>query len=102
MDEHGLRPAEKKLAAIRQAPEPSNTTELRAFLGLLNYYGRFLPNPSTMLQPLYSLLQKNTSWEWGEKQAKAFQQAKQKLLESDFLTHYDLKKPVRLACDASP
>ncbi len=102
LDELGLRPAERKLAAIRQAPEPSNTTELRAFLGLLNYYGRFLPNLSTMLQPLYSLLQKNTSWEWGAKQAKAFRQAKQNLLESDFLTHYDLKKPVRLACDASP
>ena len=51
VDEHGLRPAEKKLAAIRQAPEPSNTTELRAFFGLLNYYGRFLPITS---QPYYN------------------------------------------------
>ena len=43
VDAQGLRPAEKKLSAIRHAPEPANVSELKAFLGLLNYYNRFLP-----------------------------------------------------------
>ena len=37
----GLGTAQKKLSAIKDAPEPTNTTELKAFLGILNYFGRF-------------------------------------------------------------
>lgn len=51
----GVQPAEKELTAIRDAPQP---TELKAFLGLLNYYHKFLPNLSSTLEQLYSLLQK--------------------------------------------
>ena len=47
VDAQGLRPAEKKLSAIKDAPEPANVSELKAFLGLLNYYNRFLPCPVT-------------------------------------------------------
>ena len=102
VDAQGLRPAEKKLSAIKDAPEPANVSELKAFLGLLNYYNRFLPQLSTTLQPLHVLLEKNTHWKWQKEQKRAFQEAKQKLLESGVLTHYDLQKPVRLTCDASP
>ncbi len=62
IDEHGLHPTEKKIQAIKEAPTPTNITELRAFLGIINYYGRFLPNLSSQLAPLHELLQKNTTW----------------------------------------
>ena len=100
--EQGISPSETKVQAIRDAPEPTNVTELKAFLGLLNYYGRFLPKLSTTLHPLYALLGKNRLWKWGSKEREAFQKGKQKLLESKFLTHYDLRRPVSLSCDASP
>ena len=77
-------------------------TELKAVLGLLNYYSHFLPNLSNTLQALYELLQKGKQWRWTRKHRTAFNAAKNKLLQSGFLTHYDLSRPVKLKCDASP
>ena len=42
VDHEGLKPTEDKVKAIREAPEPRHVTELKAFLGLLNYYSHFL------------------------------------------------------------
>ena len=56
IDADGLHPLPEKVRAIERAPKPRNTTELKAYLGLLTYYGRFLPNLSTVLSPLYRLL----------------------------------------------
>ena len=98
----GIQPSESKVEAIQDAPPPTNVTELKAFLGLLSYYRKFLPNLNSVLEPLNELLQKQRQWCWGTRQMKAFLEAKQKLLQSDFLVHYDLKKPVILCGDASP
>ena len=54
----GLRPTQEKVRAIADAPAPRNVTQLRSFLGLVNYYGKFLPNLSSTLAPLHRLLQK--------------------------------------------
>ena len=47
IDEEGLRPTEEKVKAIKDVPKPKNVAELRSFLGIINYYGQFLPNMST-------------------------------------------------------
>ena len=60
IDAEGLHPLPDKVQAIQEAPPPTNVQELRAYLGLLTYYSRFLPNMSTVLSPLYQLLQKST------------------------------------------
>lgn len=96
----GLRPTEKKMLVIKEVPDPKNVTKLKSFVGLLKYYRRLLPNISTTLQPLYVLLQ-NMSWRWNGKPGR-LSEAKEKLLRSGFLTHYDLEKPTKLTCDASP
>ena len=57
IDEHGLHPTEEKVKAIKEAPTPKNVSELRAFLGIINYYGKFLSNLSAQLSPLHELLQ---------------------------------------------
>uniref|UniRef100_UPI00398E7B1C troponin I, cardiac muscle-like isoform X3 n=1 Tax=Pristiophorus japonicus TaxID=55135 RepID=UPI00398E7B1C len=54
----GIQPLSWRLWAIRNAPRPQNVTELRSFLGLLNYFGNFLPGLSTLLEPLHTLLRK--------------------------------------------
>ena len=102
IDADGLHPSDTKVAAIRDAPEPSNITELKSFLGMLNYYNKFLPNLSTVLTPLYSLLQKNVRWKWSTSQIEAFNTAKELLQSSSLLVHYDTGKPLTLSCDASP
>ena len=51
----GLRPTKGKVCAVTDAPPPQNVSHLHAFLGLVNYYSKFLPNT---LAPLYQLLEK--------------------------------------------
>jgi len=55
-----------------------------------------------MLSPLYKLLQKNVDWTWGERQQKAFQEAKGALVSAEILANYDPDERLILQCDASP
>ena len=59
VDSTGIRATPEKVAAIAQAPAPQNVAQLRSFLGLLNYYRKFLPNLARVVQPLNVLLQKD-------------------------------------------
>ena len=79
-----------------------STSELRAFLGMVNHYGKFLPDLSTVVSPLYWLLQNSTPWKWEQKQRKAFQEVKNLLNSGRVLAHFDDQLPLVLACDASP
>ena len=83
-------------------PVPTNVTQLRSFVGLVYYYGKFLPNLSSVLAPLYTLLQKGAQWKWGVQQEKAFSTLKSQLTSDRLLVHFDPQKPLTLACDASP
>ena len=101
IDESGLHPTDDKIAALKEAPTHKNVTQLRSFLGLINYYSKFLPNLSTKLRPLYNLLLKNKRWTWTEQHDTAFKLAKEALQADSVLAHYDSTKPLLLACDAS-
>ena len=89
IDAAGLHPTKAKVKAITEAPDPKNVAELRSFLGLINYYGKFLPNLSSTLAPMYKLLQQHTQWHLGDAQATAFKAAKGALQSSILLVHYD-------------
>jgi len=65
-----------RIKIIRDAPVPTNVTQLRSFVGLVKYYSKFLPNLSSLLVPLYALLQKGSIWKWGSQQEKAFSTVK--------------------------
>ena len=58
IDSEGLHPTEDKLQAIKKAPELTNVTALKSYMGILTYYGRFLPHLATVLAPLYQLVHK--------------------------------------------
>ncbi|XP_048244738.1 uncharacterized protein K02A2.6-like [Haliotis rufescens] len=102
IDAQGLHPLDEKVKAIVSAPAPCNVAELKSFLGLVQYYQRFLPNLATTLAPLHRLLRKEVTWSWGAQQKKAFNMVKGHLSSCDLLTHYDPHKKLVLACDASP
>ena len=78
-----------------------NLTELRAYLGLVNYYGKFIPNLASLLQPLNCLLQKNLAWVWSEACDKAVKTVTEKFISSQVLVHYNPSFSIRLATDAS-
>ena len=98
----GLRPSSSKIRAITGVSQPTNVTQLKAFLGLVNYYAKFLPDLATKLAPLYQLLQRDKNWEWSDQQEQSFQEVKQLLSSPNLLVHFDDQKPIILACDASP
>lgn len=77
----GLHTAENKVKAVEEAPESHDVSELRSFLGMVNYYAKFLPNLATVLSPLYLLLQQTATWRWGPEQRKAFCDVKDLLVK---------------------
>lgn len=86
LDAEGIRATPEKVAAIMRAPMPTNVQQLRSFLGLLNYYHKFLPNLATIVQPLNELLQKNRKWHWTSECSQAVKTAKQ-LLTTSIYSH---------------
>ena len=84
------------------APRPIDVGQLRSFLGLMNYYEKFLPNLSSILGPLYLLLQRYTPWVWGKEQEDVFNRAKGLLVSNKLLEHFDPEKALVVTCDASP
>ena len=101
VDANGLHPTPEKVKAIVAAPAPKNVTELISFLGMVHYYGKFLPKLSTLLHPLNELLKANRAWCWTKACAKAFTAAKELLVKAPVLTYYNPALPMKLAGDAS-
>ena len=58
----GIRPSPEIVKAVQEAPVPRDVSQLKSFLGLVNYYGKFLPDLSDLLAPLYRLLQRDVEW----------------------------------------
>ena len=92
---------DEKVEALVQAKLPENIQQLKAYLGLLNYYGCFLRNLSEELHPLHKLLQKKVKWIWGLEQQHYFEQTKKTIVSAKVLVHYDPNKPLILHTDAS-
>ena len=101
IDADGLHPLPSKVEAIVQAPAPENEPQLRSFLGLVNYYSKFIPNSAATLHPLNDLLKDDVKWKWNQECEETFQKIKKKLVSSQVLAHYDPNLPIKMAADAS-
>ena len=60
----GVKPNPSKTDVIETYPRPNDKTQLRRFLGMANYYKRFIQGYSQLTSPLNKLLKNDTSWEW--------------------------------------
>ncbi|XP_042974786.1 uncharacterized protein LOC122306425 [Carya illinoinensis] len=92
---------EGKVEAIRKWDPPTKVTELRSFLGLVNYYRRFIKGYSTRASPLTDLLKKNRTWEWSLRCQEAFDDLKTANTEEPVLALPDCTKPFEVQSDAS-
>lgn len=97
----GVKPSTEKTAAVANFPVPTTYKEIRRFLGLANYYRRFIRDFSTISKPLTTLLQKNQPFHWQDLQQQAFEKLKQKLVSKPVLAIYNKDKPCILYTDAS-
>ena len=90
-----------KVQAIIDWEVPKRVTELRSFLGLVNYYRRFIQGYSTITSLLTDLLKKNRTWEWDGKCQGAFEALKQVVTKEPVLALPNHTKAYEIHTDAS-
>ncbi|XP_055585260.1 uncharacterized protein K02A2.6-like [Uranotaenia lowii] len=101
VDTKGIRPDPAKIKSIANIPAPKNVSELRSFLGAVNYYGKFVKQIHDLRHAMDQLLRKDVKWEWNSECQQSFDKFKQILNSNLLLTHYDPKLPIVVAADAS-
>ena len=98
----GVRPMKENVQAVVNAPVPTNISEVRSYLGMLNYYQSYLPDLSSVAEPMHRLLRKGEAWKWDKDQQKSFEATKGMLVKSPLLVHFDPSLPIVVHTDASP
>ena len=64
IDSNGLHKTDEKISAVVKAPVPKNVQEVKSFLGLVNFYGKFCKNLATIANPLNNLTKKEVKFKW--------------------------------------
>ena len=98
---NGLSPLEAKIQAVKEFPVPRAVKEVKQFLGLANYYRRFISHFSDKAMPLNDLLIQNRTFEWTEECQESFDILRNALISAPILAYPDFNKPFLLMTDAS-
>ena len=91
----------RQVDAVAKMPAPTNVSTLKSFLGSVQFYSKFIPNLSTISEPLTRLTRKETDWQWTSREESSFQGLKSLLSKDVLLAHYDKTLPIGISCDAS-
>ncbi|UYV72237.1 hypothetical protein LAZ67_9002287, partial [Cordylochernes scorpioides] len=97
----GLKPGPRKIKAIEEFPEPKNVHDIRRFLGLTNFFRRFVKDFARKAEPLSRLTKKGLQFEWKEEQRRSFGGLRKDLVEYPVLAHYNPELKTEVHCDAS-
>ena len=101
MGEGKVEMEEDKVAGVLKWPMPQCVRDVRKFLGLANYYRRFVKDFARVALPMNKLTRKDEKWKWEEEQQKAFESLKQIFTSRPTLATPDLDKEFRVEADAS-
>ena len=101
IDKEGVRPDPNKIAAVLEMTPPTNITQLRRFMGMVNQLGKFSRKCAEISQPLRELLSTKRAWLWGPEQENAFLSLKEELTRPTVLSLYDPSLPAKISADAS-
>ncbi len=91
----------EKLIKIKERSEPVNVKDLQTFLGICNFYRRFIKNFADITKPLTDLLKKDKEFEWNDTCKKSFEELKKLLCSHPILRLPDLSRAFILYTDAS-
>ena len=101
IDSQGIHVDPAKIESIKDWATPTTPTEVRQFLGLADYYQRFIEGFSKIAKPLTALTQKNVKYDWGDDEEEAFQLLKEKLCNAPILALPEGSEDFVVYCDAS-
>lgn len=101
LNENGWKVDADKVACIVDFPRPQSKREVQRFLGLCNWYRRFIENFSGIAVPLTELTKAKTKFRWTTQAEDAFVKLKSMLVSAPVLAMPDYSQPFSIACDAS-
>ena len=104
VNENGISPLDSKVSVVRDFPLPKTQCKLREFLGLINFYHRFIPHCAEVLQPLHTLLSHTpakSELQWSDEHISVFNQAKEVLAQATLLSYPKPDALTSIMTDAS-
>ena len=101
VSKEGISPDPTKTEAIRKMSTPTNVTELRRFMGMVNQLGKFSSHIAELSSPLRGLLSSKNAWSWDASQEDAFMNIKAELTKPTVLALYNPKAATKISADAS-
>ena len=102
LSHQGIGPTEEKVKAVNEAREPQSVSEVKSFLGLVNFNARFIPDLATVAEPLRRLTKKGEPFVFGPEQQAAFTELKRRLTQAETLGYFDRSAKTKIIADASP
>ena len=96
----GIKMEEEKVRGVLDWPTLKCVKDIQKFLGLANYYHRFIKGFASIARPLHDMVKKDKKWEWTEKQEKVFKELKEQFTKEPVLAALDLDKKMRIEVDA--
>lgn len=97
----GALPDPRKIECVKNFPVPKTIRQVQSFLGLANYYRKFIPDFSSIAMPINKLMRKDVKFVWTEKCQKAFEKLREILVSPEILIYPDFNQPFILTTDAS-
>jgi len=97
----GIKMEEEKIKGVMEWLIPKCVKDVQKFLGLANYYCRFIEGFASIARPLHDMVKKDKKWDWTERQEKAFRELKEQFTKEPVLAVPDLDKKLRVEVDAS-
>lgn len=102
LSDRGVDPGAGKVEAVLDFQAPRSVSEIRSFMGLVNYLGRFIPNLAELSEPLRNLTRHTVPFKFGIKEKHAFEKLKAALASHDTLGFFDLESQTKVIADAGP
>jgi len=96
----GIKMEEEKVKGVLEWPTPKCIKDVQKFLGLANYYCRFIEGFALVARPLHNLVKKDQKWNWTERQEKVFKELKERFTKEPVLAAPDINKKIRIEVDA--
>ena len=96
----GIKMEEVKVKGVLEWPTPKCVKDVQKFLGLANYYRRFIEGFAAVARLLHDMVKKDKKWDWTERQEKAFKELKEHFTKEPVLAALDIDKKMRMEIDA--